>query len=61
MIKKVWYAFYLCHRKFRPMTQKNAPWDRNAAEWKSVAKATSRRRRILRAGFYFTLQKKKKP
>ena len=22
MIKKVWYAFYLCHRKFRPMTQK---------------------------------------
>ena len=22
MIKNVWYAFYLCHRKFRPMTQK---------------------------------------
>ncbi len=36
--KKVWYAFYLCHRKFRPMTQKNAPRDRTAAEWKSVAK-----------------------
>ena len=53
MIKKVWYAFYLCHRKFRPMTQKNAPWDRTAAEWKSVAKATSRRRRILRTGFIF--------
>ena len=61
MIKKDWYAFYLCQRKFRPMTQKNAPRDRAAAEWKSVAKATSRRRRILRAGFYFTLQKKKKP
>ena len=61
MIKKVWYAFYLSHRKFRPMTQKNAPRDRTAAEWRSVAKATSRRRRILRAGFYFTLQKKKKP
>ena len=61
MIKKVWYAFYLCHRKFRPMTQKNAPRDRTAAEWKSVAKATSRRWGILRAGFYFTLQKKKKP
>ena len=38
MIKNVWYAFYLCHRKFRPMTQKNAPRDRTAAEWKSVAK-----------------------
>ena len=59
MIKNVWYAFYLCHRKFRPMTQKNAPRDRTAAEWKSVAKATSCRRRILRAGFYFTLQKRK--
>ena len=53
MIKKVWYAFYLCHRKFRPMTQKNAPRDRTAAEWKSVAKATRRRRRILRTGFIF--------
>ena len=53
MIKKVWYAFYLCHRKLRPMTQKNAPWDRTAAEWKSVAKATRRRRRILRTGFIF--------
>ena len=55
MIKKVWYAFYLCHRKFRPMTQKNAPRDRTAAEWKSVAKATRRRRRILRAGFYIII------
>ena len=44
---------FSCHRKLRPMTQKNAPRDRTAAEWKSVAKATRRRRRILRAGFYF--------
>ena len=35
------------------MTQKNAPRDRTAAEWKSVAKATRRRRRILRTGFIF--------
>ena len=41
------------------MAQKNAPRDRTAAEWKSVAKATSRRWGILRAGFYFTLQKRK--
>ena len=53
MIKNVWYAFYLCHRKFRPMTQKRSAKDRTAAEWKSVAKATRRRRRILQAGFFF--------
>ena len=36
------------------MTQKRSAKDRTAAEWKSVAKATRRRRRILQAGFFFT-------
>ena len=27
--------------------------DRTAADWKNVAKATRRRRRILQAGFFF--------
>ena len=31
------------------MTQKRSAKDRTAAEWKSVAKATRRRRRILQA------------
>ena len=35
------------------MTQKRSAKDRTAAEWKSVAKATRRRRRILQAGFFF--------
>ena len=37
------------------LSYKNAPRDRTAAEWKSVAKVTRRRRRILRAGFYFII------
>ena len=45
---------FLCHRKLWPMTQ-NAPRDRAAAEWKNVAKATRRRRRILLAGVFFIL------
>ena len=44
---------FLCHRKLRPTTQKRSAKDRTAAEWKSVAKATRRRRRILQAGFFF--------
>ena len=36
------------------MTQKRSAKDRTAAEWKSVAKATRRRRRILQAGFFFS-------
>ena len=39
------------------MTQKRSAKDRTAAEWKSVAKATRRRRRILQAGFFFIEQK----
>jgi len=35
------------------MKSKTLREDRAAAEWKSVAKATRRRRRILRAGFFF--------
>ena len=35
------------------MKSKTLREDRNVAEWKSVAKATRRRRRILRAGFFF--------
>ena len=37
------------------LSYKNAPRDRTAAEWKSVAKATRRRQRILRAGFNFII------
>ena len=37
------------------LSYKNALRDRTAAEWRSVAKATRRRRRILRAGFYFII------
>ena len=39
------------------MTQKRSAKDRTAAEWKSVAKATRRRRRILQAGFFFIIDK----
>ena len=49
------YRVFLCHRKLRPVTQKRSAKDRTAAEWKSVAKATRRRRRILQAGFFFML------
>ena len=35
------------------MKSKTLRKDRTAVEWKSVAKATRRRRRILRAGFFF--------
>ena len=35
--------------------KKHAASDRTAADWKNVAKATRRRRRILQAGFFFTL------
>ena len=35
------------------MTQKRSAKDRTVAEWKNVAKATRRRRRILQAGFFF--------
>ena len=35
------------------MKSKTLREDRTVAEWKSVAKATRRRRRILRAGFFF--------
>ena len=35
----------MCHRELRPMTQKRSAKDRTAVEWKSVAKATRRRRR----------------
>ena len=48
-------AIFLCHRKLHPMTQKRSAKDRTAAEQKNVAKATRRRRRILQAGFFFTL------
>ena len=40
------------------MTQKRSAKDRTAAEWKNVAKATRRRRRILQAGFFFILERK---
>ena len=49
------YRVFLCHRKLRPVTQKRSAKDRTAAEWKNVAKATRRRRRILQAGFFFML------
>ena len=49
------YRVFLCHRKLRPVTQKRSAKDRTAAEWKSVAKAPRRRRRILQAGFFFML------
>ena len=35
------------------MKSKTLREDRTAADWKNVAKATRRRRRILRAGFFF--------
>ena len=44
---RILQQIFLCHRKLRPMTQKRSAKDRTAAEWKSVAKATRRRRRIL--------------
>ena len=43
---------FSCHRKLHPMTQKRSAKDRTVAEWKNVAKATRRRRRILQAGFF---------
>ena len=42
------------------MTKKRSAKDRTAAEWKSVAKATRHRRRILQAGFFFRIFAKKK-
>ena len=37
------------------MKSKTLREDRTAAEWKSVAKATRRRRRILQAGFFYII------
>ncbi|CBL40952.1 hypothetical protein CK3_12160 [butyrate-producing bacterium SS3/4] len=37
------------------MKSKTLREDRTAAEWKSVAKAPRRRRRILQAGFFFRI------
>ncbi len=55
------------HRKLRPM-KKTLRGDRTAAAGKYVACATRRRRRILRAGFFFTfagipcqMKKRQKP
>ncbi|MBD9154250.1 MAG: hypothetical protein EGP94_03985 [Lachnospiraceae bacterium] len=46
-------GFFLCDRKF--LSHKTLRADRTAAEWKNVACATRRRRRILlrRILFYF--------
>ncbi len=44
-------CFYSCDRKF--LSHKTLREDRTAAVRKYVAEATRRRRRILRAGFFF--------
>ncbi|OUO78095.1 hypothetical protein B5F53_11090 [Blautia sp. An249] len=47
--------FFLFNRKLRSLLNKTLRLDRTASEWKKALCAPRRRRRILRAGFFFII------